>query len=327
MEIVINPASDLFYKDEKAWLIGLRNFIFIKILPLALSEKNPYRNEYAKILISDDAMSIWVVAFTHPSVDPNPDSNYEQLEILGDAIILKPFYDILVSKYPNISEEQLTLLKSIYVSKEGQRNLSNKLGLRNWIRINVDVSMQISEDLLESVSGALSRLGDMFLGKGNGYALVFNFMISLYGDIEIDPNKTFISDKSQVKQIFEKMHWTKFKQFKFTEIESLKTLENQTSTEKKKITIKLNDTAVKYIKDVMKSPIIDGGILAEIKGPDKSTIEKQAYDLALKNLKSHYNIDYNWASAESDKLSQEKIPTIAKERMKDDEYLKLLIFS
>ena len=322
-EIVVDPASDLFITNFIVWAEGLKHYIFTKILPLTLPNDNKYREEYALILISEEAMAIWIVAFTDPSVDRNPSNNYQMLEILGDRQLESLFSNFVVSIYPKMTESLLTELKSTYMSKNKQNEMANKLGLNKWIRTNFDNTIHTSEDLFESLFGALFKIGERYIGKGNGYALCSNLITNLYYDLEIDPEFVLLRPITQFKQIVEKLDWGVARPEKFVadEFGIVENIENSDSDQKWRLVLKLTKSASDFINRYLNKPILNGGIIASQVNANKPSLINAAFNEALMNLKSLYGIDHDWAVNRSEKETTDLIESIAKNRMDQDKII------
>ena len=97
----------------------------------------------------------FVTAFTHKSISQT--NNYERLEILGDAVLQLFITEMLFTKYPHISEGDITVMRQNLVNTECLEKVYLSLDLKTIIEkinINLDGS-RISSDILESVLGAI----------------------------------------------------------------------------------------------------------------------------------------------------------------------------
>ena len=56
----------------------------------------------------------FITAFTHKSISPS--NNYERLEILGDAVLQLFITEMLFSKYPDIDEGDITVMRQNLVN-------------------------------------------------------------------------------------------------------------------------------------------------------------------------------------------------------------------
>jgi dsRNA-specific ribonuclease len=66
-------------------------------------------------LVSNKNLTTWIKAFTHLSWDPNYGHNYEELELLGDAIVKPIFIEYCMSKYEGVDRSQLSELVIMYL--------------------------------------------------------------------------------------------------------------------------------------------------------------------------------------------------------------------
>src|SRR5680860_675824 len=161
--------------NTREWINQLQQMIYTKIAPLAIPDDDTNRRIQ---LVSQDAMMIWIRAFTHKSYDPNAENNYELLEHLGDKAIGLAFDQYLINKFPAteneaaITESESSELITSYMSKQNQSEMAANLGLDNWVRTLFDKSMHVREDIFESMFGALIQIGDRIMGRGVGYVSV-----------------------------------------------------------------------------------------------------------------------------------------------------------
>ena len=58
-----------------------------------------------------DNIDYFITAFTHKSTSSS--NNYERLEILGDAVLQLFITEILFTKYPHISEGDITVMRPV----------------------------------------------------------------------------------------------------------------------------------------------------------------------------------------------------------------------
>lgn len=92
------------------------------------------------------------LALTHVSADPT--ENYEQLELLGDAVLRLAATECLQEFLPQATVGELSALRSILTSDRTLAQLAEKLGLEAYLR----VSDPVKADLL----GRPARLADAF---------------------------------------------------------------------------------------------------------------------------------------------------------------------
>lgn len=146
-------------------------------------------------------MKIWKEAFTNISV--NPENNYERLEALGDRILESVFSEFVFTKYPNTTPKELTLIKSSYMSKIFQSQISRIMGLDKWVLIASRTNINISEDLFEAFFGALFRTIQNTMDRGIAYQYCYELLRLIVMDIEMIAQK---DSKTYVKELFQKMN-------------------------------------------------------------------------------------------------------------------------
>lgn len=327
MQIYEDPPPQLFNLDPQAWFESFRHFLFTKIIPRVLPNDNIYRNEYAKILISDEAMKIWVVGYTDPTFDPNKDSNYQLLELLGDRISGAIFSDFVIGLNPAVDEEVLTKINSTYMSKAKQSAMARKLGLHKWIRTNMDVTIHTSEDIFESTFGCLHKIGDDYIGKGNGNALCTNLITNLFYDLNINLGEILADPITQVKEIFEKLNWQSDPNVKFKPSELGEVIPNKdpTSDNKWMLTLRLTPTAMEFLRGEGLWDNI-GPVLSNLTGRDKKMLTTNSFKEALKQLDIRFKINYKWAEKFSEEKFEKDFGSIARNRM-NQEGIKSIKFS
>lgn len=192
-------VQDLNYQK---WREGLKSFLRDNILRRILPSEAAREK-----MVSDEAMKVWEVAFTHESFNPNIGENYEELELYGDRVMGVNFLKYMLQKYPKITRSELSELRTNYLAKKFQSDLSQSLGMGEWVRTRFKKSTHMFEDILESFFGALDRVGDMVFKFGAGQGLAYNMVVDLYKDVEIDWVLTKGNPKTRIKEIFEGLGW------------------------------------------------------------------------------------------------------------------------
>lgn len=116
-----------------------------------------------KFSIKPYDMHLYELAFLHESYsnENKLDECYERLEFLGDAVL-----DLVVSEYlytldSNLTEGQLTRIRSNYVCKKALYTYSTELGLDQYIKLGAGAELtrremnSVISDVFESFVGAL----------------------------------------------------------------------------------------------------------------------------------------------------------------------------
>ena len=123
-----------------------------------------------KLHITYKNVAIYEQALTHPSY--NGDANtkhqdYEKLEFMGDAVLGYVTADLVYKNRPEMSEGNLTKLRSVLVSTKPLAEYARKIGLPDYIRIGHSITVnqvKESDKILENVLEAL--IGATYLDAG-----------------------------------------------------------------------------------------------------------------------------------------------------------------
>ena len=115
-------------------------------------------------------IAIYEQALTHPSY--NGDANtkhqdYEKLEFMGDAVLGYVTADLVYKYRPEMSEGNLTKLRSVLVSTKPLANYARKINIPEYIRIGHSITLnqvKESDKILENVLEAL--IGAIYLDAG-----------------------------------------------------------------------------------------------------------------------------------------------------------------
>ena len=118
-----------------------------------------------KLHITYKDLAIYEQALTHPSY--NGDANtkhqdYEKLEFMGDSVLGYVTADLVYRNRPEMSEGDLTKLRSVLVSTKPLAAYARKISLDQYVRIGhsitasqVKESDKILENVFESLIGAI----------------------------------------------------------------------------------------------------------------------------------------------------------------------------
>ena len=118
-----------------------------------------------KLHITYKDIAIYEQALTHPSY--NGDANtkhqdYEKLEFMGDSVLGYVTADLVYKNRPEMSEGNLTKLRSVLVSTKPLAAYARKISLDQYVRIGhsitqsqVKESDKILENVFESLVGAI----------------------------------------------------------------------------------------------------------------------------------------------------------------------------
>ena len=101
-------------------------------------------------------------AFTHKSINSEPNNNYERYELIGDSVVNLVVTEWLTIRYPydnegNLTTKRASLVNTFFLSKISYiLNLEKHLIISKGVNMNNDVvSKNINADLYESIVGAI----------------------------------------------------------------------------------------------------------------------------------------------------------------------------
>lgn len=123
-----------------------------------------------KLHITYKDIAIYEQALTHPSY--NGDANtkhqdYEKLEFMGDSVLGYVTADLVYKNRPEMSEGDLTKLRSVLVSTKPLAAYARKISLDQYVRIGHSISasqVKESDKILENVFESL--IGAIYLDAG-----------------------------------------------------------------------------------------------------------------------------------------------------------------
>lgn len=143
-------------------------------------------------------------ALTHSSFanETGITENYERLEFLGDAVLELVVSQMLVERYPDWNEGELSRLRASAVNKKTLAAIAQKLGLGDYVRMSFGEyktggrqKNTILADVFESVLGAI------YLDAGLGAASAF---VERYFDVlfaGVDQALLFTDYKTRLQEL------------------------------------------------------------------------------------------------------------------------------
>lgn len=145
-------------------------------------------------------MTLLEEALTHKSWSAENEGTgpNEKLEFLGDSVLGLIVTEHIYATYPELSEGQLSQLRSVVVGKNSLKIVAEELNLGSYLKLgNATVSDALLEDAIEAVIGAI------YLDEG--WSSAKDFVLQLLG-VRIDElsKKNNEDYKSRLKMIFEK---------------------------------------------------------------------------------------------------------------------------
>lgn len=160
--------------------------------------------------IAPNDLTLYEMAFSHPSVHGDPDykgGDYERLEFLGDSVLGYVLADIVYREHPELDQGGLSKVRTQFAKGYAEADLSSKLDLLSYVRVGRGFvwgeknKRKILEDVFESLIGAI------YLDQG------MEFIFALLSDIfkekvsEATPSsdpKTILQEALQAeREIFE----------------------------------------------------------------------------------------------------------------------------
>ena len=153
-------------------------------------------NKLASLLksfnISYKNIALYEQALTHPSY--NGDANtkhqdYEKLEFMGDAVLNCVTADLFYKNRPEMSEGNLTKLRSVLVSTKPLAAYARKIKLHEYIRIGHSITLEqvkTSDKILENVFESL--VGAIYLDAGlkPAYRLISSLLLEDIKNYDVD---------------------------------------------------------------------------------------------------------------------------------------------
>lgn len=158
------------------------------------------------ILLSEENMNeFWIPAITHVSYNPNPDRNWENLELLGDSYADPAFTRLFMTLYPGQTQLFYSETNNYYLSNEYISSITrDTLQLTKFIKIKDirEPTESMQADCFESFCGALVLSGDRHY-LGFGLILIEYFIKYIFEGVDVDADRarTFGKSTTQLEQI------------------------------------------------------------------------------------------------------------------------------
>ena len=143
-----------------------------------------------KLHITFKNIALYEQAFTHPSFNgenKTKHQDYEKLEFIGDAVLGYVTADLVYKNRPEMSEGDLTKLRSVLVSTKPLAAYARKLKLDEYVKIGHSITanqVKESDKILENVFESL--IGATYLDAGLKVAYRFIKSILLSDIISYD---------------------------------------------------------------------------------------------------------------------------------------------
>ena len=131
-----------------------------------------------KFSIKPINIHLYELAFIHESYSNENGLSecYERLEFLGDAVLDLVVSEFLYNRDSNLTEGELTRMRSNYVCKKALYTYSTELGLDQYIKLGASLELTLRE-----IDSVISDVFESFIG-------------ALYLDLGLDKVKEFLSE-------------------------------------------------------------------------------------------------------------------------------------
>ena len=145
-----------------------------------------------KLRITYKDIALYEQALTHPSYNGDVNTkhqDYEKLEFIGDAVLGYVTADLVYKNRPEMSEGNLTKLRSVLVSTKPLAAYARSIDLPDYIRIGHSITqnqVKESDKILENVLEAL--VGAIYLDAGlkTAHGLIKKLLIKDIKNYDVD---------------------------------------------------------------------------------------------------------------------------------------------
>ena len=165
--------------------------------------------DITRIMVAPASLRLYELAFTHSSVDKN--NNYEMFEQLGDLTINKFLVFYFYTRFPKLCNpfgvKIVARLRIKYGSKQVLSAIADYYEFFPKIRTAEVVTsgtrrLSLLEDVFEAYVGVTEHILDEELGRGVGWAMVYNMLEHIFDEMTICLNYTSLFDaKTRLKEV------------------------------------------------------------------------------------------------------------------------------
>lgn len=188
---------------------GIRGESFKNLITTIL-KRGKVKNSIINLLLDDEGIKLFDIAFTHPSV--NADLNYEYLEFLGDSVVNTAIVWYISKRFSQLKNSKgvkvLARLKINLVSKKSFAKCAGNLNLWDYIScsevIRSTCKRKVLEDVFEALFGAITFLMDSKIFPGSGYAIIYAIVSDLFDEMDISLKYEDLFDaRTRIKELFD----------------------------------------------------------------------------------------------------------------------------
>lgn len=188
---------------------GIRDESFKNLLT-AILKRGKITQEVLDLLLDEEGMKLYDIAFTHKSI--NPDINYEYFEFLGDSVVNSAIVWYISRRFQHLQGSKavkiFARLKINLVSKKSFAVCAQRLKLWDYVSCSEPIRMtnkkKVLEDVFEAFFGVTTYLMDNKIFKCSGYAIVYTIVSSLFDEIDISLKYEDLFDaRTRIKEMFD----------------------------------------------------------------------------------------------------------------------------
>lgn len=197
MDRMIDITSNV--QVSSMWIDNLK-ILLSHVLPHFLGSGTDALLEH---FLSDEAMIVWTRAFIHRTY--NKIYSYEGIETLGDAVLKLQFMIYMRTKYPRLTETELSEYSNQYLSIHHQNYISDDLKLSYFLladRTVVKDSNKTKTDLMESFVGAMFEIAQN-INPSLSYIVTQNFVNLMGEQFSFYKRMSYGMPKHKIKQLLE----------------------------------------------------------------------------------------------------------------------------
>ncbi len=169
----------------------------------------PITELITKLGIRTRRPSLYDRAVTHPSYHvegKGPDSDYERLEFMGDAIISLIVAELVYRHHPEFDQGMMSKTRAKLVRTEGLVSLAQNLDLAEYIRVGHSMNKAAvagSKNILEDVFEAL--MGAVYIDQG--FKITKQVLLPMFETMVKDIDVEVITDfKTRLQEAFQAEH-------------------------------------------------------------------------------------------------------------------------
>jgi dsRNA-specific ribonuclease len=176
----------------------------------SLLDQADLKPKYKDLLLDDESMKIYGVAFT--SLTADPEKSYEAFEQLGDVSANKFIVWYMYRRFPQLNcasgVKVVARLRINYGAKEMFSRIAQTLGFWPFISSSDEQrgreKKNLEEDTFEAFIGATEWLLDTRIYMGVGFPIIYTILKSIFDNIDVSLRYDDLYDhKTRLKELFD----------------------------------------------------------------------------------------------------------------------------